>query len=528
MNNGQQSSEPRPALETEDIKSQLNAIVAPYGILFPKSIEEETSMSLDLTNPFSLGPGTGQSSNGHTLTAASSFSPEETLKNVPRQATMSAVDGESLGIQSVQGSVVEATTEKTFAEGRWSSLDGSSPESRGRQQSNKGGVTKSGSKLAKGWKKFRQSLKAGTNFSNSPASTPPLFGSHSSVTEDATRSDSSLAVSSVGEQRKALSDLDRPLEMGAEENLLDFGPGIGAGLTHKFSSGSLKGLLLKGSSISSVKDLDVDLLPPIRSRATLESHEKQAGGGGGAVVVDTESIMSLGKMRQYGKEDWIAQQQQQLIQHSRSSSKHHPSGPFGAVEPSTSGDVVPATREIETVGGANAVATTGIIPTAGAEVAQDGTEDLITSSGYTESEETNIPVVSVIEPTDTVIVTEPEEEGPVVEPGIDTEDTRAVVPRDNRLGQDLAATQQRRLSTHGTPKVVGSIYKRRVSVVSVSDNEVYLQRLMQDSVAPEQDPSESGQPEENGMSTFCFYLTFILFRAMPAALYIASNPCASC
>lgn len=520
MNNGQQSSEPRPALETEDIKSQLNAIVAPYGILFPESMEEESSMSLNLTNPFSLGTSIGQSTNGQTLTATSTFSPGEILKTVSRQPTMSAADGESLGIQSAQGSVVESTAEKTFAEGRWSSLDGSSPESRGGPQSNKGGVTKSGSKLVKGWKKFRQSLKVGTTLSNSPSSTPPLFGSHSSIAEDATRSDDSPAVSSVGEQRKALSDLDRPSEMGAEDNLLDSGPVFGTGLTHKFSSGSLKGLLLKGSSISSVKDLDVALLPPIRSRATLESHNKLARGEG-VVVVDTESVMSLGKMKQYGKEDWIAQQQQRLIQHSRSSSKHHPSEPFGAGDPSISGDV-PATREHATIGGADAVATTGISPTPGAEVTRDGAEDLIAPSGYAESEkeETSIPVVSVIEPTDTVIVMETADEGPGVVLDIDIEDTPTVVPRENRLGQDLATSQQWRLSTQGTPKVVGSICERRGS--GVSDNEVYLQRLMQDSVAPEQEPSESGQPEENGMSPHCFY-RFHLFSRIPPAVCLASS-----
>ncbi|KAF9138594.1 hypothetical protein BGX30_008973 [Mortierella sp. GBA39] len=411
---------------------------------------------------------------------------------------MSAVDGASLGIQSARGSGVESTAEKTFAEGRWSSLDGSSPERRG-PRSNKGGVTKSGSKLVKGWKKFRQSLKTGNTLSSSPGGTPPLFGSHSSVAEDATRSDGFPSVSSVGEQRRALSDLGRPFEMGADDNLLDFGTGFGTGLTHKFSSGSLKNLLLKGSSISSVKDLDVDLLPTIRSGATLESHDKQAGGGGagGAGVVGTNSVMPLGKVIQYGKEDWIAEQQlQRSTQHSRSSSKHHPSGSFSAAEPSTSEDVVPATRENATVGGTDAVVATGIIPTASAEVVRGGAEDLITSSGFAESEEeTGIPVVSVIEPTDTGIVTEPEEEGPVFVSGIDIVDTPTVVPRENRLGQDLATSQQWRLSTHGTPKVVGSICERRIS--GVCDSEVYLQRLMQDSVAPEQDPSESGQPEEN-------------------------------
>ncbi|KAG0074002.1 hypothetical protein BGZ90_011104 [Linnemannia elongata] len=498
MNNEQKSLEPRPALETEDIKSQLNAIVAPYGILFSEAMEEEESpLPLDLTHPFSLGTATEQSIDGQTLTAASSFSPGESLKTVPRQPTISAVDGKSLGIQSAQGSLVESTAEKTFGEGRWSSLDGSSPESRGGSQSNKGRVSKPGSKLAKGWKKFRQSLKAGNTLSHGPGGIPPLFGSHSSVAEDATRSDDSPALSSVEEQRKTLSDLDRPFEMGSEDNLLDFGPGFGTGLTHKFSSGSLKGLLLKGSSISSAKDFDVDLLPPIRSRATLESHDKLAGGGIGAVVVDTESVMSLGKMRQYGKEDWIAQQQQRLIQHSRSSSKHHPSGPLGVADSSTSGDVVvPISKENAAVDGTGEVEANGIIPTPGAEVARDGVENLITSSSNADSEEdTSIPVVSVIEPTDNVIVMEPKDEGPVVMAGIDMEDTPTVVPRDNRLGQDLATPQQWRLSTHGTPKVVGSIGERRVSVVC--DNEVYLQRLMQDSVAPEQDPSESDQPEEN-------------------------------
>ncbi|KAF8940097.1 hypothetical protein BGZ47_007883 [Haplosporangium gracile] len=517
MNNGQQSVDSRPppspklrlALETEDIKSQLNAIVAPYGILFPESMEEEPSLSLDLTNSFSLG-GTEQSGDGHVFSTASSFSPRDTLKTASTQPTMSIIDGTSLGIQSAQESMVESTVEKAFAESRWGSLDGSSPESRGGPQFTKGGVPKSGSKLVKGWKKFRQSLKAGSTLSSSsPSGAPPLFGSHSSVLEDKTRSGVSPAVSSVGEQRKALSDLDRPFEMGSDDNILDFGLEFETGLTHKFSSGSFRGLLLNGSSTSSVKDLDADLLPPIRARTTIESHGKLTGGGGGAVVVDTESVMSLGKMKQYGKEDWIAQQQQQqrMIQDSRSSSKQLPT-PRGAsmdqvgastVGPSSvpSKDVLPVTRNNVAGNGADVVVKDGIIATRDAKVVQKRADGFIALSGNAESEEeANIPVISVINPTDIGIVTEPYDEEQVVVSGVDIEDAPTVVPRENRLGQDLTTPQRWRLSTHGTPKVVGSICERRAS--GVYDNEVYLQRLMQDSVAPEQNPSESShQPDEN-------------------------------
>ncbi|KAG0280464.1 hypothetical protein BGZ95_010033 [Linnemannia exigua] len=511
--NNPQSSEPRPALETEDIKSQLNAIVAPYGILFPESMQEE-SMSLDLSNPFSIDHGHGSHSLG--LRSAASFPSQESLKTVPRQPTMSAVDGAGLGIRSAQGSVVESTAElaERFSEGiRWSPLD-DSLESKGPSKG-----PKSGSKIVKGWKKFRQSLKASSTVqSNSPSAPPTLFESHSSVAED-TRN-ITPAVSSLGE-RKALSDLDRPFDLGSDD-ILHLGPGFGTGLSSKFSSVSLKGLLLKESTTSSMKDFDVDLLPPTRSRAIV-SHEKLGRVEGGAVVVDTESIMSLGKMRQYGKGDRIAQHQ--LTQHSRSSSKHHQGG-YGmdhvdtnAVDsrPTQSTEPVPVTRNDHVKDSAKVVSASTIYVTAVSDVDvgprksgnedQDPEEEPVGFSTYVErGEEANLPIVAIIDsdqqdsqPNDILIVTEPSdavENGQALN-GIDIEDTPKIVPREkNRLGQDLTTPQRWRLSTNGTPEVVGSIGERRVSVMF--DNEVYLQRLMQDSVVAEQDPSECDlQPHDD-------------------------------
>ncbi|KAF9909239.1 hypothetical protein EC991_008876 [Linnemannia zychae] len=509
--NNRQSPEPRPALETEDIKSQLNAIVAPYGILFPESMQEE-SISLDLSTSFSIDHDqsvVGGRSLG--LRSDASFPSQESLKTVSKQPTMSDVNGTSLGIRSAQGSVVESTADM-FPEGtRWSSLDGS-PESR---EPAKG--AKPGSKLVKGWKKFRQSLKAGSTQSNNPGAPPTLFGSHSSVAED-TRN-VSPAVSSVVE-RKALSDLDPPFEIGSDD-ILDLGPGFGTGLTSKFSSGSLKALLHKGSSISSMREVDVDLLPPLRSR-TMDSHDKHHKVERGAVVVDTESIMPLGKMRQYRKDGWTAQQR--LIQHNRSSSEHHQGGSvldhvntsIAVSNTSQPTGPIPATSKDSDADSSNAglkgnvVVTTGSNAGAGSNTSGDIVQNpklesiaLVTS---VESEEPNMPVIAVTEsapqddlPVDIVIVTEPDNEigdGPVAS-GIDIEDEPKVVPRErNRLGEDLATSQRWRLSTHGSPKVVGSICEKRVSVAL--DNEVYLQRLMQDSAAPEQNAAESDiQPDEN-------------------------------
>ncbi|KAG0377833.1 hypothetical protein BGX24_005354 [Mortierella sp. AD032] len=510
--NNTQSSEPRPALKAEDIKSQLNAIVAPYGILFPESMQEE-SMSLNLSNPFSIDHG--QSMDGNLslgLRSATSFPSQESLKTVSRQPTVSAVDGAGLGIRSAQGSMVESTAEQAerFSEGiRWSSHD-DSPESKGQPKG-----PKSGSKLVKGWKKFRQSLKAGSTQTNSPGAPPTLFESHSSVAED-TRN-VTPAVSSLVE-RKALSDLDRPFDLGSDD-ILDLGPGFGTGLSSKFSSVSLKGLLQKGSSISSMKDFDVDLLPPTRSR-TMDSHNKLGRVEGGAVVIDTESIMSLGKMRQYGKDDRIAQHQ--LIQHSRSPSTQHQRGlgmnyaDTSAVDPSParSTELIPGPRK-EVKGGIKVVSGDIFYATAASDAHagpresdnedQCPEEELVGSSTCKETEEVNIPIVAIIDsdlqdsqPNDIVIVTESNdaENGPA-QCGIDIVDTPKVVLREkNRLGQDLVTPQRWRLSTQGTPEVVGSICEKRVSVML--DNEVYLQRLMQDSVVTEQDPSESDlQPDDN-------------------------------
>jgi hypothetical protein len=256
----------------------------------------------------------------------------------------------------------------------------------------------------------------------------------------------------------------------------------------------------------------------------MESHDDNNNkldrieGERGAVVVDTELVMSLGKMKQYGKDDWLAQQQQQqlLVQQSQlSSSRLHPS-------PVLSTDVVPSTtRAYAAAGGTNVVVGdriadhSGTDAGAGLRVAQGGMEDdLQALSGATsEEEEVVIPAVAVIEP-DAVIVTEPEnanQEGVIS--GIDIEDTPTIVPREHRLGQDLATSQRWRLSTRGTPEVVGSICERRVS--GVYDSEIHLHRLMLDSGTPEQDPSENDcQPDTDGMSSpTCTFLLFWSTRA---------------
>ncbi|KAF9924823.1 hypothetical protein FBU30_005272 [Linnemannia zychae] len=530
-------TEHQPALEIDDIKSQLNAIVAPYGTLFPEN-SEEAPVSFDLSHSFTFSRT--QSSSGHSLhpsstTTSSSFTSstapsKDSSRSVSRQPTPSTTDRINHGIRSTQGSVIESTMEKTSLDSdRRNSLDGISEN----RDSPKGG-SKSGSKLVKSWRKFRQSLKAGTTPSSVHSNGPPtLFGYHSTITED-TRNVSS-ATSSVCE-RKTLSDLDRPFEIGSDD-ILDLGPGFGT-LASKFSTGSFKSLI-HNDSTSNAKDLYIDLLPPVCLRSIESNEITHSTVGGEAAAFDTKSILSLEKMKQYGKEDWTAQCQS--MQSELASTNQNETG----TNMNTSGSNVVHPIPVRSTNVApifcgnvvtgNTTLTTEKIATTNNDVCsvvntkkRNGENDYILAAGAVENGQLGIPTVSIIDtnthqkilhPIDIAVVTESNNTGEKdqLDSGINIEDSPLVVARTNQLGQELASLQRWRLSTRGTPEVVGSICERRVS--SVSENEI-IQCLTQDTVVPEQDPPKDfEQYDENDRLDNAFRVPLQQSVALASAMF---------
>ncbi|KAG0211979.1 hypothetical protein BGX28_007063 [Mortierella sp. GBA30] len=324
---------------------------------------------------------------------------------------------------------------------------------KGSSKGNDSGI-KSGSKLSKGWKRLRQSLRhsamAGQRGKH-------LSGSLSSVAEGR-KSESAL---SLGEERKTMSDMDRPLEIGTDDTL-NFGPGFGAGFSSKFGSGSLKGFMMKGTSATaSLAGSDSsDTLAPKMICYKDSPNDLE----GGAVVVDVETVMSLGKMRQYGREDRMLQQKSQQTRQQDLSAPAIPPPP----------DLGHVSKKSHIT--ANHAPAMGVVQST-SETVDISKEDqkhltvmVIGPEGCPIQDETGISAKQL---TDKDHVAKEA----MLDKIVDSEPS--IIPRAHRLGHDLSSSQRWRLSARGSPDVYGSICER--AMTDSCANELFLQRLMRDS-----------------------------------------------
>ncbi|KAF9275016.1 hypothetical protein BGZ68_000175 [Mortierella alpina] len=320
---------------------------------------------------------------------------------------------------------------------------------------------KPGSKLVKGWKKLRQSLRhsamAGQRGKHQS-------GSQSSVAEGRL-SESALR---LGEERKTMSDMDhRPFELGSDETL-NFGPGFGMGLSSKFSSGSLKGFMLKGPSTASLSESDAsDALQP--KRPFKDSQEDLEGG---AVVVDVETVMGLGRMRQYGREDRMQQQKMhQTLEQEAMPRVNAPPIHLHRTDGPTLADTRPSLpRSLQPEHGVQAHKEDQRLEEANSEPQRLPEQPLEHQQQDLSSSNDRSPDRNA------------------------TEKEPSVIPRTLRLGHDLSTTQRWRLSARGSPNVYGSICER--APTDSCANELFLQRLMRDSTLDRGTLEKTSAPED--------------------------------
>ncbi|KAF9570895.1 hypothetical protein EC968_001204 [Mortierella alpina] len=481
----------RPTLEQEDIKAQFNSIVSPYGILFA----DQSDMTLSFPGPaLTTEKPNSRATNDswgetltlqdHTLTStgescketspvmedvaqmlpssySSMNSSKDSVANMGMRRSHHPSASQDAG-QSLNTIASEKDFEDTnaavpakFSEGEYSPQWRPSYDLQRDGTGTKG--IKPGSKLVKGWKKLRQSLR---HSAMAGQRSKHQSGSQSSVAEGRL-SESALR---LGEERKTMSDMDhRPFEIGSDDTL-NFGPGFGIGLSSKFSSGSLKGFMLKGTSTES--DLS-DALQPKRlykdSREDLE---------GGAVVVDVETVMGLGRMRQYGREDRMQQQKMHQTAEPEALSPRADAKPkqlHHIDDPTLADRRPPLPHSLQPEQDMQAPEENGRLE-----------EPHSKPQGLLEQPPVPQPAASLTNPQSS--------------DGDATEKEPFVVPRTLRLGHDLSTSQRWRLSARGSPNVYGSICER--APTDSCTNELFLQRLMRDSTLDRATLEKPAIPED--------------------------------
>ncbi|KAF9165735.1 hypothetical protein BGX21_008815 [Mortierella sp. AD011] len=305
-----------PSLGQDDVKAQFDSIVSPYGSLFSEhhSLNSDLGDASPFTLTFSLNPDKDSRKDVPSASQlpASDITKqgkprhlkEETQRN-PQQpsSTRTAVNDnlnvhEAASEQSPHGrdkkaARVYSSDHATFS-GKFSDSTewGSSNRGPGARKDYRG--SKSGSKLAKGWKKFRQSLRQSPSTGQE---VKHIYGSRSSITEE--RRGEFLSVSSIG-GRKAVSDMDNRLELDIDEP-------VGAeDFKSILKSEPLTELLHKGSPGPCLSELGVEESQLIR-RASKDDKSEFPGGD---TMVDVETIMGLGEIRRYSRDDPMRQQKQ--------------------------------------------------------------------------------------------------------------------------------------------------------------------------------------------------------------------------
>ncbi|KAF9115174.1 hypothetical protein BGX27_008652 [Mortierella sp. AM989] len=456
----------RPSLEQDDIKAQFNSIVSPYGILFPE--HNNQGSFTDDSSPFALR-FTLSSNNVPRRDTPPSAQPRTTdTINQDNIQLKDDIDSRSLGsntalynganLSRVEPSLddykIDEQDKDSTENPRWDSSNkdlGASKNVRG---------SKSGSKLAKGWKKFRQSLRQSPITGQDDRG---VFESHSFIAEE--RQSQCLTVSSTT-SRKALSDIDNPFELDIGEETVGL-----KNLKSRIRSGSLKRFLHKGSSSSSLSEFDIWNLQSIKGA----SKDSKDGLQGGAVVVDVETIMGLGRMRQYGKEDVLNQQKQSRLPSENSlpeSEKLEFS--FGSSLSSLSGTAEDNQFKESTYEYADSHSMT--------EVDSRRQDHQSRDSENTDSDST------VTQTANTNMVEESQ--------GISEEKDKNndLVSAENSLSPALSSSQHWRLSMEGMPFVYGTICESKQQ--DNCANEHYLRQLMRNSTVDRNISEDTGSSEE--------------------------------
>ncbi|KAF9432039.1 hypothetical protein BGZ76_011384 [Entomortierella beljakovae] len=454
------------SLEQDDIKAQFNSIVSPYGILFPEHHFQDSNT--EESSPFAL-----------TFTLNQSNEPRRDLSTTFSRSTNQGIDldmsttlrrGRDMEGVPSEGSYYDDNVRqnekevKAFMEGYdrsdWNSSNRDSKPNKDSRGS------KSGSKIVKGWKKLRESLR------QSPLAGPEPKRSHESRSSIMEESRSEQNSTSSVEIRKAVSDMDSPLGLDIEEETEQV-----KGIRSRFRSGSLKSILHKGSSASSLCDLDS------RDSYSMKGVNKDSKSNlqGGTIVVDVETIMSLGRMRQYNKEDLLNQQKQSSLPEPINTE----SGYGSSVSSMDSGK---GDRQVQ------------LAPQ----------ESLVRQHSPDCIQELQLQSPDLI-PSDSTITKTTDYEGSINNPCIEavpstkTEDSDSVVeevdqtnrsPVSTRLlsAQNHTNSQRWRLSTEGMPRVLGTICESKHN--DTEANEHYLHQLMRNSTIDEEISEDTGTSEE--------------------------------
>ncbi|KAG0312414.1 hypothetical protein BGZ99_009531 [Dissophora globulifera] len=323
-----------PLLDQDDVKAQLNSIVSPYGIHFPDSGSTPSSplpaaasqhqhhdSSADRESPYTLP--------SYAIPPCATEILPDTWASLPSSACTPEPD--------------------LYQESQQSSLEPSSLECNPILTSTTAPIaarkepkdTKFGGFIfPKSWKELRQGIRPRTSSVHDAKSARGGSLSPSMTVSRSASRNRNRNRSRFSKGRNAVSDLGSPLDLGPESSLssskkwLRSGGGGGGGgggeggggargsLKARLRSGSLKSLLQKPSSAWSLSDLDTDdHYSAVKKMMPIRGDDNSNNGNdlqGGAVVVDVELIMGLGKMRQYSREDLLAQKQ--LLQHRK---EHH-------------------------------------------------------------------------------------------------------------------------------------------------------------------------------------------------------------
>ncbi|KAF9361057.1 hypothetical protein BGX26_006145 [Mortierella sp. AD094] len=484
------------SLEQDDIKAQFNSTASPYGILFPE--HHNLDSKLEDSSPFALTFTLGQDKEPRRGVPSASQLPatnitkqgksrhpkDETLSNSQQSpSTRTAFSGdlnvhEPASEQSPFDDKVHGRDKETpgvFSPGDTTFTDKSN-DSIEWDSSNRGpGAgkdyrgSKSGSKLAKGWKKFRQSLRQ-SPFKGQDVK--HVYGSRSSITEE--RQSELLSVSSVG-GRKTVSDMDNPLEFDIEE------PSGTKSFKSRFRSGSLKELLHKSPPAFNLSELEVGDSQSIRGAS------KDAKGGlqGGAVVVDVETIIGLGEMRQYSRDDQQEQSQHPSEKLPLSETGNIESG-YGPLLSSSSSATEDCQSQLELDESSS---------DRDLDVADQSPQDQQNrGSGNTDSLNSGEDGYKAFS-DNTLIQAEYSFEEVPQEMSEESHKADELV---NSSGQFLSlghsSSQRWRLSTEGTPFVYGMIWEsnQRDSCA----NEHYLRQLMRNSTVDQDTSEDAGSSEE--------------------------------
>ncbi|KAF9181355.1 hypothetical protein BGZ51_005522 [Haplosporangium sp. Z 767] len=289
-------------------------------------------------------------------------------------------------------------------------------------------TVKNNSKLAKGWKRLRQSLRHNTDSRQISKYAP---GSHSSIANNG--SCASLTVSPLA-IRNAVSDMDHPRGINFDD-MLNLGPGFASGFSSKFGSGSIKDLLLKSSSTSSLYEIDTEtaLIGMIYGKG-------QDGLEGGAAAVNIESVMSSEEMRQCGNEDRanLQQTQKQQISASTEQLQRDLDHQIGECQPQGVDRRVVHHEHVQ------------MLQSKRMEFKDETSDDSSirrqeASPTYTDRSDADTDVES------------------------------SLSQKERALNLDPIASQHRRLDTHGTPDILGSICERKTT--DPDSNELLLQQL---------------------------------------------------